>query len=337
MKAAGCIVIGKTNTPEFGLGSHTFNEVFGTTRNAYDPSQVGRRQQRRRGGVRWPRACCRWPTAATSWAACATRPAGTTCSACGRARAACRCGRRTTSASRSSAPRGRWARTVQDVAMLLDVQAGYDARAPLSLADGARFAPCAGRPRSRRRYASAGSATSAATCRWSRASSTSASRRLRTLRGDRLHGRADARSTSRPSTSGRRGWSGGAGWSAARIAPYLPKPANRALIKPEALWEHDQACEPERRAGSATRAQQRTAFYQQMLALFERFDVLALPTAQVWPFDASRALAAQIAGRDDGHLPPLDGGHDLRHVRRPAVHQRAGRLRRRAACRWACS
>ena len=36
MKAAGCIVIGKTNTPEFGLGSHTFNNVFGPTRNAFD-------------------------------------------------------------------------------------------------------------------------------------------------------------------------------------------------------------------------------------------------------------------------------------------------------------
>ncbi|MEY3216617.1 MAG: Acylamidase, partial [Pseudomonadota bacterium] len=39
MKAAGAIVIGKTNTPEFGLGSHTFNEVFGPTRNAWDPSK----------------------------------------------------------------------------------------------------------------------------------------------------------------------------------------------------------------------------------------------------------------------------------------------------------
>ncbi|MCU0774630.1 MAG: amidase family protein, partial [Ideonella sp.] len=38
MKAAGCIVIGKTNVPEFGLGSHTFNELFGTTRNAWDPA-----------------------------------------------------------------------------------------------------------------------------------------------------------------------------------------------------------------------------------------------------------------------------------------------------------
>ena len=33
---AGAIVIGKTNTPEFGAGSQTFNEVFGTTLNPYD-------------------------------------------------------------------------------------------------------------------------------------------------------------------------------------------------------------------------------------------------------------------------------------------------------------
>lgn len=36
MRAAGAIFIGKTNTPEFGLGSHTFNEVYGVTRNPYD-------------------------------------------------------------------------------------------------------------------------------------------------------------------------------------------------------------------------------------------------------------------------------------------------------------
>src|SRR5215467_6210686 len=35
-KEAGAIVIGKTNTPEFGLGSQTFNPVFGATRNPYD-------------------------------------------------------------------------------------------------------------------------------------------------------------------------------------------------------------------------------------------------------------------------------------------------------------
>ncbi|WP_170752643.1 amidase [Ruegeria lacuscaerulensis] len=40
MRAAGAILIGKTNTPEFGLGSHTFNPVYGATRNPYDSSRT---------------------------------------------------------------------------------------------------------------------------------------------------------------------------------------------------------------------------------------------------------------------------------------------------------
>ncbi len=36
VKAAGAVAIGKTNTPEFGRGSHTFNPVYGITRNPYD-------------------------------------------------------------------------------------------------------------------------------------------------------------------------------------------------------------------------------------------------------------------------------------------------------------
>jgi len=36
LRAAGAILIGKTNTPEFGLGSHTFNSVYGVTRNPYN-------------------------------------------------------------------------------------------------------------------------------------------------------------------------------------------------------------------------------------------------------------------------------------------------------------
>ncbi len=35
LRAAGAIVVGKTNTPEFGAGSHTFNDVFGATRNPW--------------------------------------------------------------------------------------------------------------------------------------------------------------------------------------------------------------------------------------------------------------------------------------------------------------
>ena len=129
----------------------------------------------------------------------------------------------------------------------------------------------------------------------------------------------------------------GARWSvAARIAPHLANPANRARIKPEALWEHDQgqgspAC---RRAGCE---RERTAFHMHMVRLFERYDVLALPSAQVWPFPAEWRWPQSIAGRT------MDTYHrwmevvDLRDARRPAVHRDAGRLRRRTACRWACS
>ena len=39
LRKAGAIIIGKTNTPEFGLGSNTYNPVYGITRNAYDQSR----------------------------------------------------------------------------------------------------------------------------------------------------------------------------------------------------------------------------------------------------------------------------------------------------------
>jgi amidase len=39
LREAGTVLVGKTNTPEFGAGSHTFNPIFGATRNPYDPSR----------------------------------------------------------------------------------------------------------------------------------------------------------------------------------------------------------------------------------------------------------------------------------------------------------
>ncbi|MEC8015910.1 MAG: amidase family protein, partial [Pseudomonadota bacterium] len=39
LRAAGAIIVGKTNTPEFGLGSHTFNPVHGATANPYDTTR----------------------------------------------------------------------------------------------------------------------------------------------------------------------------------------------------------------------------------------------------------------------------------------------------------
>ncbi len=39
LRRAGVLAIGKTNSPEFGMGSHTYNRVYGTTVNPYDPTK----------------------------------------------------------------------------------------------------------------------------------------------------------------------------------------------------------------------------------------------------------------------------------------------------------
>ena len=64
IKHAGAIPIGKTNVPEFGMGSHTYNTVYGTTRNPYDRTKSAGGSS---GGAapRWRRACCPSRTAAT--------------------------------------------------------------------------------------------------------------------------------------------------------------------------------------------------------------------------------------------------------------------------------
>src|SRR5262249_40519974 len=55
VRNAGAIFIGKTNTPEFGLGSNTFNPVYGITRNAYDQSRSAGGSRGRAAGAPAPR------------------------------------------------------------------------------------------------------------------------------------------------------------------------------------------------------------------------------------------------------------------------------------------
>jgi amidase len=293
MKAAGCIVIGKTNTPEFGLGSHTFNEVFGVTRNAYDPSRSAGGSS---GGAAVSLATRMLCVADGSDTMGSLRNPAAWNNVFG------------FRPSRGRIPtwpaldqwvsqlgtEGPMGRTVRDVAALLDVQAGYDVRAPLSLETRERFAASL-EPFDVKgvRVGWLGDLSGylamedgiLATCEQG-------------LR--RLAACGCIIEPIRPAFAPEAVWDAWLVWRrllvGARIAPYLANPANRALIKPEALWEFDQAAQTSA-ADVSTASNQRTTFFSQMLAMFERCDVLALPTTQVWPFDASLRWPSKIGDR----------------------------------------
>lgn len=64
MRAGGALFIGRSNSPEFGLGGHTYNPVYGTTRNAYNPAvSAGAAAAGRRW--RWRCTCSPWRMART--------------------------------------------------------------------------------------------------------------------------------------------------------------------------------------------------------------------------------------------------------------------------------
>ncbi|MEK9720339.1 MAG: amidase family protein, partial [Quisquiliibacterium sp.] len=87
----------------------------------------------------------------------------------------------------------------------------------------------------------------------------------------------------------------------ARRADY-DDPTRRALLKPEAIWEVQNSLESS--ALDLYRASaERSAWYQHLLGLFERYDYLALPTAQVFPFPVEQHWPGQIAGK------PMDTYH----------------------------
>ena len=83
LKRAGAIGVGKTNTPEFGAGSQTYNEVFAETLNPYDVTKTCGGSS---GGRRWlwSAGWCPSPTEATWAAPCATRRPSATWWGCAR-------------------------------------------------------------------------------------------------------------------------------------------------------------------------------------------------------------------------------------------------------------
>jgi amidase len=136
IRGAGALTVGKTNTPEFGAGSQTFNTVFGATHNPYD---LARTCGGSSGGAATAVACRMLPIADGSDTGGSLRNPPAFCNVVGLRPSPGRVASESTSWSPLSVS-GPIARTVADVALFLSAMAGPDPRSPLSIQeDGARF------------------------------------------------------------------------------------------------------------------------------------------------------------------------------------------------------
>ena len=295
VKAAGCIVIGKTNIPELGLGSHTFNRLFGATANAWDANVCAGGSS---GGAAVALAHRLLPVAdGSDFMGSLRNPA-----AWGHV-----FGMRPSQGRVPTWPAadtfvaqlgtdGPMARSVRDLSLLLGTQAGHDPRAPLSIAQG---------PQSFLAEGEAG-ALRGLRVGWlgDLAGHLAMDEGLLPVLEGALQRCAAEGAQVEPTALGfdpDRLWAAWLVWRRALVAPkvaaLLARPgATRDQIKPEALWEYDTA-----QGLGFTEFMQasevRTAFHNHLLGLFERFDVLALPVTQVWPFAVEQRWPQTIAGR----------------------------------------
>lgn len=137
LKKAGAVTIGKTNVPEFGAGSQTFNEVFGETLNPYD---LGRTCGGSSGGAAVALACGMIPIADGSDLGGSLRNPANFCNVVGFRTAPGRVPK--WPAAVAWAPfsvQGPMARTVEDAALMLSAIAGPDPRFPISIAEPAEI------------------------------------------------------------------------------------------------------------------------------------------------------------------------------------------------------
>ena len=136
-RGAGAVLVGKTNTPEFGAGSQTFNRVFGVTRNPYDLAKTCGGSS---GGAAAALAARMLPIADGSDTGGSLRNPAAFCNVVGFRPSPGRIPHGDPWADLSTP--GAMARTVDDVALLFSALAGADARTPHCLPDpGSTFTP----------------------------------------------------------------------------------------------------------------------------------------------------------------------------------------------------
>lgn len=131
MKRAGAIIVGKTNTPEFGAGSQTFNQVFGATRNPYDLSKTCGGSS---GGAAVALACGMVPLASGSDTGGSLRNPAAFCNVAGFRPSSCRVPNPKAGFGWSTlSTMGCMGRSIEDLAFTLSTIAGPHRMSPLSI------------------------------------------------------------------------------------------------------------------------------------------------------------------------------------------------------------
>jgi amidase len=292
LRGAGAIIIGKTNVPEFGLGSHTHNPVYGITRNAYEPSRSAGGSS---GGAAVALAMRMLPYAdGSDYGGSLRNPAGWN-NVFGLRPSIGRVppdGRDDWLPSVSVL--GPMARTVTDLALLLSVQAGYDDRAPLSIdGDGTRFRGSLQADLKGKRIAWGADLGGHMPCESGVLELCYAALKTFESLGCIVEDACpeyDPESVWRAAVQLR-------GWQQGNIMlRFYQDPAKRALLKPEAIFEIETGLQLSAYDISAASVV-RSEWYQALRSLFSRYDYFVLPTAQTFPFPLEWAWPQEIAGR----------------------------------------
>lgn len=292
IRASGAIFIGRTNVPEFGLGSHSYNTVYGVTRNPYDLSKTAGGSS---GGGAAALATRMLPVADGSDFGGSLRNPAAFCNVYGMRPSAGRVPYGPTNEIflKQLSYEGPMGRSVQDVAQLLAVIAGHDTRAPLSLHDDpAMFTQTLAANTRGKQVAWLGDWDGYLPmelgildlCQGGLASLAALGCEVHDytipFAGDRLW---------RNWLAHRHLMVGG------QLYPLWQNPESRRQLKPAASWEVEGLL-PMSAHDVFVASEERSAWYQTVLRLFDKFDFLAVPTAQVFPFDADTDWPKSING-----------------------------------------
>jgi len=292
MKQSGAIVIGKTNTAEFGLGSQTYNPVFGTTLNAFDRTCTAGGSS---GGAAVALATRMLPVADGSDNAGSIRNPAAFNNVYGL---------RPTQGVIPSEGRdiclpslgtvGPMARTVDDLAMLLAVQAGHDGWSLASTRDSpANFCEQLKRDFRGARIGWLGDFDGYLAFQCGVLDLCEKAMQVFSdigcvVEAVRIHHPLDEVWNS---------WITLRAWlTGGSLASRFSDPAKRALMKEEARWEVEQALRLSA-IDVFEASSQRAAWCRTMATLFETFDFLVLPTAQCFPFNADLTWPRTVGER----------------------------------------